>query len=217
MAVKQELEMDLGLPLVKRVIRKAVKLVVIARIKLRSRFTGEKLPFYCPCCKVHLKAFMDEGYVKFPELYNPARYAGLDQKVTCPCCGALPRHRILALWMEAHIEELRGKRILHFTQEGGLRSWMSRNGISATTADLHSPADLNLETVYEDASITDEEGRIKHFGQDDHLRIFGRDSASMLESFGFEVEEITSDDERIKPVIGPADYDYNVLWGLRKR
>lgn len=149
--------------------------------------------------------------------------------------------------------------------------WLDRNGISATTADLYEPAnlqldiedtqlpdesydviicnhvlehvsdfrkalrelhrivaldgmviisfptDLNLETVYEDASITDEEGRIKHFGQNDHLRIFGRDSASMLESFGFEVEEITSDDARIKPVIGPADYDYNVLWELRKR
>lgn len=38
----------------------------------------------------------------------------------------------------------------------------------------------------------------------------------MLESFGLEVEEITSDDARIKPVVGPADYDYNVLWGLRK-
>ncbi len=270
-AVKQELEMDLGVPLVKRVIRKAVKLVDIARIKLRSRFTGEKLPFYCPCCGVHLKAFMDDGYTNNPELYNPDRYAGIDQEVICPCCGSLPRHRILALWMEAHIEELRGKRILHFAQEGGLRSWMSRNGISATTADLHSPADLqlniedthlpdesydviicnhvlehvsdfrkalrelnrivaldgmviisfptdlNLETVYEDASITDEEGRIKHFGQLDHLRVFGRDAASMLESFGFEVEEITSDDARIKPVIGPADYDYNVLWGLRKK
>ena len=79
------------------------------------------------------------------------------------------------------------------------------------------PVGLTLQSVYEDASITDEEGWIKHFGQVDHLRVFGRDSASMLESFGFEVEEITSDDARIKPVVGPADYDYNVLWGLRKR
>jgi hypothetical protein len=39
----------------------------------------------------------------------------------------------------------------------------------------------------------------------------------MLESFGFEVEEITSDDARIKPVIEPADYDFNVLWVMRKR
>ena len=56
--------------------------------------------------------------------------------------------------MEAHIEKLRGKRILHFAQEGGLRSWMSRNGISATTADLHSPADLQLDI--EDTQLPDE-------------------------------------------------------------
>lgn len=78
------------------------------------------------------------------------------------------------------------------------------------------PTDFRLESVYEDASITDEQGRNEHFGQSDHLRVFGRDSASMLASFGFVVEEIRSDDERIKPIIGLADYDYNVLWVLRK-
>ena len=97
-------------------IRKAVKLVAIAWIKMRSRFIGKKLPLYCPCCGVHLKAFMDDGYASNQELYNPDRYTGIDQEVICPCCGSLPRHRILALWMEAHIEELRGKRILHFAQ-----------------------------------------------------------------------------------------------------
>lgn len=78
-------------------IRKAVKLVAIAWIKMRSRFIGEKLPLYCPCCGVHLKAFMDDGYASNPELYNLDRYAGIDQEVICPCCGSLPRHRILTL------------------------------------------------------------------------------------------------------------------------
>ncbi len=270
-AVKRELEIDLGLPLVAKVLSKVGRLISVLCIKLRSKFFGEKLPLYCPCCGVHINEFMDEGYANSPEYFNPARYAELDQKVICPCCGALPRHRILSLWMEKHIDELRGKKILHFAQEHSLQMWMAKNGISATTADLYAPADLQLdiedtklpdesydviicnhvlehvsdfrkalrelhrivapdgmiiisfptdtklETVYEDASITDEEGRIKHFGQSDHLRVFGRDSASMLESFGFEVEEITSDDERIKPVVGPADYDYNVLWVMRRR
>ena len=270
-AAKRELEMDFGLPLVKKVMRRVGRLISVVFIKIRSRLKGEKLPFYCPCCGVHFNEFMDGDYTDSPEYFNPERYVGLDQKVVCPCCGSLNRHRILALWMEAHIDELRGKKILHFAQEHSLQMWMAKNGISATTADLYAPADLQLdiedtklpdesydviicnhvlehvsdfrkalrelhrivvpdgmiiisfptdtklETVYEDASITDEEGRIKHFGQSDHLRVFGRDSASMLASFGFEVEEITSDDARIMPVVGPADYDYNVLWLLRKK
>ncbi len=78
--------------------------------------------------------------------------------------------------------------------------------------------DLKLDTVYEDARIVSEEDRIEHFGQNDHLRVFGRDSKEMLAHVGFEVTDISGDDcdEKIKPVIGPADYDYNVLWLLRK-
>ena len=262
--------MDFGLPLVKKVAYKAGLLFIVRWMKLRDKIWGRKLPFYCPCCGVHLRRFIDGKYSKYPEKFNPDRYAGMDQEVICPCCRALPRHRVLALWMEAHIEELRGKNILHFAQEGSIRMWMDRNSISATTADLYSPADLcldiedtklpdesydvvicnhvlehvsdfrkalselhrivapdgmviisfptdmRLESVYEDATITDKQGRIEHFGQFDHLRVFGRDSGSILASFGFKVEEIKSDDECIKPIIGPADYDYNVLWVLKK-
>lgn len=270
-AAKRKLGMDFGLPLVRTVLSIVGHRIILVRTKVINKYMGEKLPFYCSCCGIRLDKFIDGGYSDNSARFNPTRYVGMDTKVICPYCGSLPRHRILTLWMGTHIEELQGKRILHFAQEGCVRMWMDKNGISATTADLYEPADLqldiedtqlpnesydviicnhvlehvsdfrkalrelhrivaldgmviisfptdmNLETVYEDASITDEEGRIKHFGQNDHLRIFGRDSASMLESFGFEVEEITSDDARIKPVVGPADYDYNVLWGLRKR
>ena len=83
---------------------------------------------------------------------------------------------------------------------------------------LSFPVDERLETVWEDESIRTEEGRREHFGQNDHRRVFGRDSAALLESFGFAAEEIRGEDydSSIKPVIGPADYDYNVLWKLRK-
>lgn len=269
-AVKRELEMDFGLSLIKKMMRKIGHLLKVAWIKFRSRLRRQKLPFYCPCCRVYLANYADGGYMSDPNCYNPARYAGMDQEVICPCCGSLPRHRILTLWMESHIDELRGKRILYFAQEEAVRLWMKRNRLSAITADLQAPADLcldientqlpdesydviicnhvlehvsdyhkalkelhrivtadgmiiisfpmdlKLDSVYEDSSIADEKGRIEHFGQSDHLRVFGRDSASMLEGFGFRVEEIKSDDERIKPIIGPADYDYNVLWLLRK-
>ena len=269
-AAKRELEMDFTLSLAKKVVRRVGFPITLAWTKMSNKLLGEKLPLFCPCCGVHLRKFVDAGYSNNSERFNPERYAGLDQEVICPCCRSLPRHRILALWMKMHIEELKGRKILHFAQEHSLQMWMAKNGISATTADLYAPADFQLdiedtklpdesydviicnhvlehvsdfrkalrelhrivasdgmiiisfptdtklETVYENASIMDEEGRIKHFGQSDHLRVFGRDSASMLASFGFEVEEITSDDARIKPVVGPADYDYNVLWGLRK-
>ena len=84
---------------------------------------------------------------------------------------------------------------------------------------LSFPVDEKLETVYEDESISTEEGRREHFGQNDHLRVFGADSTALLESFGFTAEEIRGEeyDGSIKPVIGPADYDYNVLWRLRKK
>ncbi len=80
------------------------------------------------------------------------------------------------------------------------------------------PVDPSLETVYEDSSVTTKEGRLEHFGEDDHLRVFGRDSADILRSFGFEVAEIRGEDcdPKIKPVVGPGDYDSNVLWCLSK-
>ena len=83
---------------------------------------------------------------------------------------------------------------------------------------LSVPVDRSLNTVYEDETIREADERREHFGQNDHLRIFGRDSTELLESFGFIVEEIRGEncDSRIKPVIGPADYDYNVLWRLTK-
>lgn len=81
------------------------------------------------------------------------------------------------------------------------------------------PVDRSFRTVYEDHTISSEEERVRHFGQNDHLRIFGNDSAELLASFGFQVTEITGTgcDTKIKPVVGPADYDDNVLWCLTKK
>ena len=235
-----------------------------------SRKHRDKLPFYCPCCDTYLQSFGKGEYDSKPSLYNPERYKYTDQYVVCPICGAIPRHRILAEWMDKNVGDIRGKRILHFAQERSIRKWLDRNGVHATTADLYHAADLRLniedtglpdssydmiicnhvlehvdnyksalgeirrilshegiavismpyddriETVYEDPSIVKREDRIKHFGQYDHLRVFGRDTRDLIRAFGFKVADITSDNHRIKPVIGPADYDYNVLWCLSK-
>ena len=53
-----------------------------------------------------------------------------------------------------------------------------------------SPQRYDLETTYEDASITDPKEREKHFLQDDHLRIYGRDYGKQLRNSGFIVKEI---------------------------
>lgn len=46
------------------------------------------------------------------------------------------------------------------------------------------------QTTFEDVSITEPEERLRHFGQEDHVRKYGRDIADRLASVGFAVEEI---------------------------
>lgn len=53
---------------------------------------------------------------------------------------------------------------------------------------LQSPIYYHNETTYEDPNITDPKEREKHFGQDDHHRIFGKDYADRLRLGGFTVE-----------------------------
>jgi predicted SAM-dependent methyltransferase len=81
------------------------------------------------------------------------------------------------------------------------------------------PVDSTFEKTYEDASIVDEAGRIKHFGQFDHVRIFGQDFADRLEEAGFIVETINGNDlpEEICPKIGPANYEDNRIYICRKQ
>ena len=100
---------------------------------------------YCPCCGMRFRTFVAGAYLKHPELYDPARYRNVQQEVICPVCGALPRHRILANWCDAHREELQSRKILYFAPERGMMQWMKRNGITCTTADLCNPADLRID------------------------------------------------------------------------
>ncbi len=55
---------------------------------------------------------------------------------------------------------------------------------------IQSPQRYDLETTYEDASITDPKEREIHFLQDDHLRIYGRDYGKVLQNSGFKVDEV---------------------------
>lgn len=55
---------------------------------------------------------------------------------------------------------------------------------------IQSPMDLTREVTYEDKNITKPSEREKAFGQNDHLRVFGKDYRSRLEMGGFHVTEI---------------------------
>jgi len=54
---------------------------------------------------------------------------------------------------------------------------------------LQSPIDYARQSTYEDATIIDPLERERHFGQDDHQRVFGLDYGERLLAAGFEVTE----------------------------
>jgi SAM-dependent methyltransferase len=55
---------------------------------------------------------------------------------------------------------------------------------------LQVPVDYSKEATYEDSAITNAEEREKHFGQYNHLRLYGRDYPVRLAQAGFKVEGI---------------------------
>ena len=70
------------------------------------------------------------------------------------------------------------------------------------------PQDLRKDRTYEDFSITDPQERAQHFGQYDHVRVYGKDYFSRLRKAGFRVDEVvyarsldeqTSDRYRLSP------------------
>ena len=53
---------------------------------------------------------------------------------------------------------------------------------------MQVPQDFTREDTLEDASITSEKDREKHYWQKDHVRLFGKDYPNWLKKAGFEVE-----------------------------
>jgi SAM-dependent methyltransferase len=186
----------------------------------------------------------------------------------------LPRHRILALWFEKHIDFLRDADILYFAPGRSERIWLKRHKVSCVSADLYSktvdlkldiqstglpdesydvivcnhvlehvddfrkalkemyrilrpggsficsfPMDPKVELLDEDPAVETEEDRIRRFGQNDHKRVFGMKADRFLTEAGFAVERIDGKDypKEILPVVGPADYDINLLFRCVKR
>lgn len=58
------------------------------------------------------------------------------------------------------------------------------------SAILQVPYKADLKNTFEDDSITDSKERTRIFGQYDHVRVYGMDYFSKLESIGFKVEAV---------------------------
>lgn len=123
-----------------------VKASRVIRYRTDMLLNPKKMRFFCPCCGYRFRSFNGWDYKEISSMFNISRYEGTPQDVLCPICRALPRHRILALWCEKHIQELKGASILYFAPERSMMRWMERNGITCTTADLNtSGVDLQLD------------------------------------------------------------------------
>jgi ubiquinone/menaquinone biosynthesis C-methylase UbiE len=55
---------------------------------------------------------------------------------------------------------------------------------------LQVPIDKNLEKTYEDNTLVSKKQRAEHFGQYDHVRVYGKDYKNRLEDSGFTVNLI---------------------------
>lgn len=266
---------------IKRTMSKTLPKPLVSTIRKRREalywIDGKLFPnnkvFYCPCCGIRLKFFVEGYYFKYPEKFNPVRYKQTRKDVHCPICRSMPRHRILALWCEEHKDYLQSSDILYFAPEKSMNLWMKRNHVSCTTADLLSSADLKLdiqatglsdesfgviianhvlehvddfraalkevhrilrqngfficsfpmdpsiELLDEEEEPLPEEERLQRFGQNDHKRVFGMKADRFLTEAGFTVEKIDGKNypEEILPVVGPADYDMNILFCCKKQ
>ncbi|MEO1686845.1 MAG: methyltransferase domain-containing protein, partial [Pseudomonadota bacterium] len=59
------------------------------------------------------------------------------------------------------------------------------------TAVLDVPIAWSMDETYENEAVTSETDRLLHFGQPDHVRMYGRDFADRVAAAGFEVEHFT--------------------------
>lgn len=259
--------------------KRLMRVCVMLRQKVRTVYHlirmlmfPKRMKVFCPCCGMRFSSFVEKDFLKHPEKFASSRYEHTKQDVLCPICKSLPRHRILALWCDKHKEQLRKAKILYFAPEKSMTTWMTRNGLTCTTADLVKDTDLkldiqatglpdesydvvianhvlehvddfrialnemyrilrvgghficsvpmdpNVELLDEDPNVETKKERIQRFGQYDHKRVFGMKADQFLKEAGFEVEVIKGEDypEEILPIVGPADYDINLLFSCKK-
>jgi ubiquinone/menaquinone biosynthesis C-methylase UbiE len=84
----------------------------------------------------------------------------------------------------------------HIDDDAKAISEIYRVTIVGGLAILQVPISNQLEVTYEDAAIKGKKQREKHFGQFDHVRIYGKDYKSRLENAGFMVQTYSPLEEK---------------------
>lgn len=80
------------------------------------------------------------------------------------------------------------------------------------------PIDPSIELIDEEELPLSVEERLRRFGHSDHRRVFGMKADQFFTDAGFAVNMIRGEDypDEILPVVGPADYDINILFCCKK-
>jgi SAM-dependent methyltransferase len=78
----------------------------------------------------------------------------------------------------------------HVSDDARALREMARALAPAGTLLLLVPVDPDRGITYENSAITAESDRLEHFGQEDHVRIYGRDVLDRVQAVGWEVEEV---------------------------
>lgn len=80
------------------------------------------------------------------------------------------------------------------------------------------PVSPDVEFIDEDREVVTEEGRLRRYGQSDHLRLFGMKADTLLAEAYYEVSVLDGDTYpgSILPVTGPCLYDINRLFLCKK-
>jgi ubiquinone/menaquinone biosynthesis C-methylase UbiE len=126
-----------------------------------------------PCFESRLKKVLGKNYIT-ADLYNPSAMVKMDImdiKYPDETFDIIICNHVL----EHVADDIKAMKELHRVVKKGGRAFL-----------LVPVADM--EKTYEDASITTPEGRLEAFGQDDHVRKYGRDYIDRIKSSGFMVD-----------------------------
>jgi SAM-dependent methyltransferase len=67
--------------------------------------------------------------------------------LSCPACDSRPRHRLMKLWMDRHLDLSPTTRVLHFAAEPAIGALIRPHVALYRTADISPGADLSLDLM----------------------------------------------------------------------
>lgn len=132
------------------------------------------------CLFKHLKEKLGSNYIpadKFAEVYTYPE-GTVDMDITDIDLKDESVDMVICMHVLEHIQD--DKKAI-----SELYRVLKKGGVAI----LQVPFDKNRQHTYEDASITGHEERRKHFGQFDHVRIYGRDYIDRFVAPGFTIEQ----------------------------